>query len=381
MQLRASLDGLVPRRRCGPWPTTYPAIADHGLIGDQQTCALVTTDGTIDWFCCPRFDSPSVFASLLDQREGRPVLHQPRTADLRHEAALLPGHRRADHPVHVAGGRRRDPRLHADRQSVGSRPIAIDRAHGAGAARRGAPPIRGRAALRLRAREHTLRSRPSTAPCSTSGKTSLTLHSSVPLEARENDVVGEFTLRAGDVGGFILESASDDATASRRRRRARRLLPRDGRNAWRSWLHGSTYRGRWRDMVNRAAITLKLLTYAPTGAPVAAATTGLPEQVGGERNWDYRYTWLRDASFTVQALDRLGFKSTTRSRFLTWLRDRVEEHQAERQRPAADHVPRRRQRRSRGVHARQLRGLPRIRRRCGSATRRRNSSSSTRTAR
>jgi GH15 family glucan-1,4-alpha-glucosidase len=93
---------------------------------------------------------------------------------------------------------------------------------------------------------------------------------------------------------------------------------------WRNWLARSTYSGRWRDMVNRAAITLKLLTYAPTGAPVAAATTGLPEQVGGERNWDYRYTWLRDASLTIQALTRLGFDDDAFA-FLAWLRDRVED--------------------------------------------------------
>ena len=113
----------------------------------------------------------------------------------------------------------------------------------------------------------------------TSGKTTLTLHSTVPLEARENDVVGEFILRAGDVGGFILESASGTPP---RHVDAEELDDcfRSTVAAWRGWLAGSTYQGRWRDMVSRAAITLKMLTYAPTGAPVAAATTGLPEQVG-----------------------------------------------------------------------------------------------------
>ena len=93
---------------------------------------------------------------------------------------------------------------------------------------------------------------------------------------------------------------------------------------WRGWLNGSTYRGRWRETVARSAITLKLMTYAPTGALVAAPTTALPEQPGGERNWDYRFTWVRDASYSVGALLALGF-SEEATAFLLWLRDRIEE--------------------------------------------------------
>ena len=93
---------------------------------------------------------------------------------------------------------------------------------------------------------------------------------------------------------------------------------------WRDWLGRSTYRGRWREMVARSAMTLKLMTYAPTGALVAAPTAALPEQVGGERNWDYRYTWIRDASFSVDALLGLGYIEEAAA-FSVWLRDRVEE--------------------------------------------------------
>jgi GH15 family glucan-1,4-alpha-glucosidase len=99
----------------------------------------------------------------------------------------------------------------------------------------------------------------------------------------------------------------------------------DTANFWRDWVHRSTYRGRWREMVSRSAMTLKLMTYAPTGALVAAPTTGLPEQTGGERNWDYRYTWIRDASFSVYALLGLGYAGEAAA-FGQWVRDRLVEH-------------------------------------------------------
>ena len=96
------------------------------------------------------------------------------------------------------------------------------------------------------------------------------------------------------------------------------------RDFWREWIGRSRYKGRWREMVERSAMTLKLMTYAPTGALVAAPTAGLPEQVGGERNWDYRYTWIRDASFSVYALLGLGYTEEA-EQFVEWLMQRVHE--------------------------------------------------------
>ena len=136
-------------------------------------------------------------------------------------------------------------------------------------------------------------------------------------------------------------------------------VPATPRASGGDWLDRSTYTGRWREMVTRSAMTLKLMTYAPTGALVAAPTAGLPEQVGGERNWDYRYTWVRDASFSVYAL--LGPRLHRRSRGVRRVADGP--HRRERRRgirPAEDHVPRRRLLRPRRGDARPLRGLPRV---------------------
>ena len=152
----------------------------------------------------------------------------------------------------------------------------------------------------------------------------------VTVERHGDGLRATRTLRAGQTGGVMLETMGGPP---------RRLPPEDLQRLadetarfWRSWLHRSTYRGRWQEMVARSAMTLKLLTYAPTGAIVAAPTAGLPEQVGGERNWDYRYTWIRDGSFSIYALLGLGYTEEAAA-FGGWLRDRASEYTGDAGRP------------------------------------------------
>jgi GH15 family glucan-1,4-alpha-glucosidase len=150
----------------------------------------------------------------------------------------------------------------------------------------------------------------------------LRLTSTVPLERDGGDVHTRFTVKAGELAGFLLESGGGPATEVGHGEIID--LFEQTSDFWRNWINRSRYRGRWRAMVERSAITLKLMTYAPTGALVAAPTTALPEQVGGERNWDYRYTWIRDASFSVYALIALGFTEEAAA-FTDWMRQRAEE--------------------------------------------------------
>jgi len=155
----------------------------------------------------------------------------------------------------------------------------------------------------------------------------LTLHGPAGLERHGDDVRATIDLQAGQVDGVILESGAQERPRRWSREELMALFT-DTSRFWRDWLAGSTYRGRWREMVARSAITLKLMTYAPTGALVAAPTAGLPEQVGGERNWDYRYTWIRDGSFSVHALLGLGFTDEAAA-FMGWLSNRVDEQAGE----------------------------------------------------
>src|SRR3981189_1238837 len=140
----------------------------------------------------------------------------------------------------------------------------------------------------------------------------------------DGDLHGSVELVAGQVRGVVLETGPAGPPQAIRVAEFQRLFE-DTVRSWRNWLAKSTYRGRWREMVERSAITLKLMTYAPSGGMVAAPTMGLPEQVGGERNWDYRYTWVRDASFSVYALLELGFVDEAMA-FSGWLGDRIREH-------------------------------------------------------
>ena len=308
----------------------YPPIAEHGLIGDLQTAALVTTDGSVDWFCCPRFDSPSVFGSLLDHERGGYFRISPEGDDYVTRQLYFP-----DTAILITRFMTPDgvgevidfmPVDHPDQASDRHRLVRAVRC------------VRGEMRFVVHCaprfdygrQSHDLELTEQGAVFRTAA-VELTLHGPVGLERHGNDVRAAISLQAGQVDGMVLESAAENPP---RRRTPQELLSSFTNTAryWRGWLARSTYRGRWREMVARSAITLKLMTYAPTGGLVAAPTAGLPEQVGGERNWDYRYTWIRDASFSVHALLGLGFTDEAAA-FLRWLSDRASEQVGERSGP------------------------------------------------
>ena len=146
----------------------------------------------------------------------------------------------------------------------------------------------------------------------------------MPVRIRNGAAVAEFTLRAGQCAAFVLEQVFEDQSSPAA---LPDYVPRSFKqtvNYWRRWIGRSSYRGRWQEMVNRSALTLKALTSRTYGSIVAAPTFGLPEEIGGERNWDYRYTWIRDASFTLYALIRLGFTDEARD-FMKWIEARCGE--------------------------------------------------------
>jgi GH15 family glucan-1,4-alpha-glucosidase len=308
----------------------YPAIEDHGLIGDLQTAALVSTDGTLDWMCLPRFDSPSVFASLLDKEKGGYFSVKPEGVEYVTKQLYLPGT-----PILLTrflseGG---------VAEVVDFMPVtgttATDRHRLVRLIRvvRGHMRLVGECQPRFNygRDEHEITVTEDGVIFRSSG---LTLNLSaarrgVPLaDERGIEHVGKgvrigTTMSAGDIGGVVLESAPEGPPRAVTPEIIARLF-QETRDFWRGWIGRSQYKGRWREAVERSAMTLKLMTYAPSGALVAAPTAGLPEQMGGERNWDYRYTWIRDASFSVYALLSLGFTEEARA-FLNWLDARIRE--------------------------------------------------------
>ncbi|MDZ5445356.1 glycoside hydrolase family 15 protein [Micromonospora sp. 4G57] len=312
---------------------SYPAVEAHGLIGDLQTAALVAMDGTLDWFCAPRFDSPSVFGGLLDRHKGGHFKVSPEGVEYVSKQLYLPGT-----PILITRF------LSADGvgELVDFMPVAGDR-----------PTDRHRLVRMLRMVRGTMRFRIDCEPRFNYGRDpheidaypeghvfrspALSLAVSIvryppsrpdeqqtEVRRSKEGVWTIATLREGESGALVLETGvSPDRP---------RIYPPDEvsdmlvqtRDFWRRWLARSRYRGRWREMVERSAMTLKLMTYAPTGAVIAAPTAGLPEQIGGQRNWDYRYTWIRDASISLHALLGLGFTDEA-WQYMHWVDDRVRE--------------------------------------------------------
>src|SRR5215813_5924105 len=295
----------------------YPPIAEHGLIGNLQTAALVDTRGTVAWYCPGRFDAPSVFASLIDHDQGGSFQIAPigtgwttRQLYLPDSAVLVTRFLGADRVAEVEDFMRVTGRA-TDTPHVLIRQLRV---------------VRGQVRLAIHCAPrfdyarapHKLVCEGTTALFHGPNRT-LRLDSDLELGSEGDDVNVDLDLSAGATAWFALAGGVEDEGIPRRVG----ALEVDGRyrstlDFWHNWVAAGSYRGRWRETVTRSAITLKLLTYNPSGAIVAAPTAGLPEKIGGERNWDYRYTWIRDAALSVHALLRLGYGEEAR-RLFTWL--------------------------------------------------------------
>jgi GH15 family glucan-1,4-alpha-glucosidase len=293
-------------------------IADHGMIGDLRSVALVSLRGTIDWFCPERFDAPSVFAGILDnERGGSWEIVPSDDGTPRTTQFYFP-----DSNVLVTRLMNEDGVVELqDFMPVGEGQRIIRRVNCV----RGEMRLHSVLAPRFdygRSTDQAAAQQGDAVVMSDGGPT-LTLTAGVPLEIRDRDVHADLELSEGEtvtlvlhVGDVVSEHCHDPEVA--------RQLFEETVSYWRDWLHSSTYTGRWREMVQRSALTLKLLTYEPTGAIVAAPTTSLPEMIGGSRNWDYRYVWMRDAAFSVYALIRLGFTEEAAA-FSRWTSERIAE--------------------------------------------------------
>jgi GH15 family glucan-1,4-alpha-glucosidase len=299
----------------------YHAIEDHAVIGDLHTVALVATDGTIDWCCLPQFDSPSVFGSILDADRGGSFSVQCQAE--RTKQLYMP-----DSNVLVTRflgtdsvGEVVDFMVPHDDQLA-----STDWSH---RLVRRLRAVRGTVEFKVRCApafdfgrlEHAVHLLDHGGVVFTAPGTEMVLRSDHRLSVEGAAATALVRLEAGEEWNLILEWGG----------RIRPLV--DGEvdllfnrtlTYWRNWLRRSRYQGRYREMVERSALVLKLLVYQPTGALVAAPTTSLPELLGGGRNWDYRYTWIRDAAFTLYGLMRLGFVEEAAG-FMTWLEARCRE--------------------------------------------------------
>lgn len=294
-------------------------IGDHGIVGDLETAALVALDGTIDYLCWPSLDSPTVFADLLHPGAGGAFFLEPRLDDVHHAQMYVP-----DTNVLITRWMSEqgsaevvDLMPHPDaRQGCGPSPRGLMRQV---TVTRGVVDLHACCSPRFDyAREVPEVSAVQGGVRFRGRQLALMLWASVPLTHDAGSAEARFTLSAGESAWFVL--GEDDSPPPDDRAVADRIVATT--KAWRAWLGRASYKGRWREQVMRSALTLKLLTSARHGSIAAAATFSLPEASGAGRNWDYRATWIRDASFTVYAFMRLGFTEEA-EHFRRWAGERV----------------------------------------------------------
>lgn len=296
----------------------YPPIADHGVIGDLNTAALVALDGTIDFFCFPNFDSPSIFAALLDAGKGGSFRLAPTHDVTRRQQIYLP-----DSNVLVT--RFLSPReiieitdyMPISAPDTPSEIIRIVKA------------VRGDAEIAFECRPMFDYARADAeATCEDDrrrvdfegGGAVCALTATVDIRVEDAAAVGRFALKGGE--SAVLTLTCDGAEAKRYDIETALKLQNETVRYWRGWIGRSSYRGRWREAVDRSALTLKLLFSNRHGSIAAAPTFGLPEEIGGPRNWDYRYCWIRDSAFTIHALLRLGMTEESTA-YMNWVVERA----------------------------------------------------------
>ena len=301
----------------------YQPIENYGVIGDLHTIGLVGINGSIDYMCFPNLDSPSIFARLLDHDQGGYFLLAPELEDARKKQIYL-----SDTNILFTRF------LSEEGVSEVSDFMPVETVSSQHNLVRRIKCVRGDISCQMVCRPafdyarsgHRIAMRADEAIFIPDDETitGLRLRSEIPVEIQGDAVVAHFHLKPGQSAAFILEEAvpADESQS---------LAPdftstafKDTVNFWHHWVGQTQYQGRWREQVNRSALTLKMLTNQKHGSIAAAGTFGLPEEIGGGRNWDYRYTWIRDASFTLYALIRLGYTSEA-SDFMHWLENRCNE--------------------------------------------------------
>ncbi|QJD98224.1 glycoside hydrolase family 15 protein [Mucilaginibacter robiniae] len=298
----------------------YQPIENYGIIGDLKTVALVSLNGSIDFMSFPRFDSPTIFASMLDAQQGGYFGIEPQMSDFKSKQMYLPGTAilltRFFSDAGIA-------------EIIDFMPLNVDDKDCTSTIVRKVIAIRGSITFKMHCsprfkyaqNEHKseLKGDQIIFTAQNDGNAKLRLIADVPLQIVDEDGYAEFTIHESNTVHIVLESVEvgqEDAFKGigyyAKHAYEQTIL------GWRKWVSKSTYRGRWGELIFRSAITLKLLTSHQFGSVVAAATFGLPEAIGGNRNWDYRYTWIRDAAFTMYAFLRLGFYEEATD-FLQWI--------------------------------------------------------------
>lgn len=310
----------------------YRPIDEYGLIGDMHSAALVSRDGSIDWLCLPSFDSASVFAAILDDERGgyfkicpRSGSHQRRQFYFPETNVLITRFTDVESVVQLA-----DFMLVHDDDVTSSG--GGEEPHTTTLVRH-VTSVQGRTPMRLELFPRFDYARASHEAKVVDGGAVFEpeakgLRLSLSCESPQivdGGVIHDFVVEPGQSKTFVLSNpdGADGAIPT--------LSPEEGEKAfrgtaqfWRQWLSRCTYKGRWRETVHRSVLTLKLLTYQPTGAIVAAPTTSLPEAIGWGRNWDYRYTWIRDAAFTLYGFMRVGLTDEARA-FMRFIGQRTRE--------------------------------------------------------
>ena len=285
-------------------PPEFIPLEHYGMIGDNRTCALLSPGGSIDWACLPDFDSPSVFSAILDPSAGKyiiqPAIHftsrhhyEPSTNILVTEFNTENGRVRIRNFMPYAAGRK-GPTAEIHRTVEGVT---------------GHVPMHIIFAPRFKngSEKPVFEQNKFGVMAKGSEKASLSLSANHPLEIDQDkgQVTSQFSVNSGEFHYFVADWGAKTVFPVQSYHSIRRI--RITREFWRNWISRLTYFGRYREQVERALLTLKMLIYEPTGAIVAAPTTSLPEWIGGIRNWDYRYSWVRDSSFILRAFFKSGF--------------------------------------------------------------------------